>query len=97
MLKIFSVRDVKGEAYGALMCVATVGLAMRAFTDACNAPGSPLADYPADYSLYELGTFDPNSGTVAGHKVPSFIASAVEVRPSVVNPVVTSKPVEVLS
>jgi len=78
MLNLYSVRDVKAEAYGAIICCPSVGLAVRSFSEACLDPKSPMALYPADFSLYELGTFDPNSGTVKGHKVPIYVASAVE-------------------
>lgn len=78
MLKIYAVRDVKADAYGTLICCPTKGLALRAFADACADPRSPMAQYPSDYTLYELGTFDPASGSVTGHKVPEYVASAVE-------------------
>lgn len=78
MLKIFSVRDVKADAYGNLICCPTAGLATRAFADACASPQSPMAQYPSDYSMYELGSFDPSSGVVVGLPVPKFIASATE-------------------
>ncbi|WNK12978.1 MAG: nonstructural protein [Microvirus sp.] len=95
MLKIFAVRDVKAEAYGALICVMTKGLASRAFVDACSDSRSPMAQYPSDYSLYELGEFDPNSGAVSGHKLPVYIMSATEALASVPK-VVTPSP-EVVS
>lgn len=80
MLKVFAVRDVKADAYGALICVPTQGLAMRAFIEAAADPRGPIAQYPTDYSLYELGTFDPNSGTLIGHKTPIFVSSAIEAK-----------------
>lgn len=78
MLKIYAVRDAKAEAYGSLICCATAGLATRAFADACADSRSPMASYPKDYDLYELGTFDPSSGQVVGYALPKFIASASE-------------------
>lgn len=79
MLKVFAVRDVKADAYGNLICVPTVGLATRAFSDACADARSPMAQYPADYSLYELGSFDPASGTIAGLPTPKYVCSAHEI------------------
>lgn len=76
MLKIFSVLDVVSEAYGAPIVCPTRGIALRSFTDACNQEGSPMKQYPTDFKLYELGTFDNTSGTIEGHKVPVFVASA---------------------
>lgn len=78
MLKVFAVRDVKADAFGSLICVSTQGLATRSFLDACLNPQSPMAQYPEDYSLYELGEYDPNSGSVIGHKLPVLICTASE-------------------
>lgn len=92
MLKVFAVRDVKADAYGSLICVQTIGLATRAFRDACQAPQSQLGLYPEDYSLYELGTFDPVAGSLQGHKTPTYICSATEIL--AVRPVTPFAPVE---
>lgn len=78
MLKVFAVRDVKADAFGNLMCVPTVGLATRAFSDACANPQSPMAAYPEDYTMYELGEYDPNTGNVKGHILPKLVMSASE-------------------
>lgn len=78
MMKLFAVRDVKADAFGAPMSIATKGLALRSFGDACCSPSSELARFPADYMLYEIGEYEPNSGKLIGHDVPVFVASAVE-------------------
>lgn len=79
MMKLFAVRDVMADAFGAPMSISTMGLALRSFGDACVAPNSELSRFPADYMLYELGEYDPNSGKIVAHDVPVFIASASEV------------------
>ena len=94
MLKVYAVRDVKADAYGNLICVSTAGLATRAFADACADSRSPMAQYPEDYSLYELGTFDPSSGQILGHRLPSLVVSAVSIIDALK---VKSIPSEVLS
>lgn len=78
MMKLFAVRDVKAEAYGAPMSIATKGLAIRSFGDACLDPKCEFARFPADYMLYEIAEYDPNSGSIVPHKVPLFVASASE-------------------
>lgn len=78
MMKLFAVRDVKSESYGAPLSIVNTAMALRGFTDACCAPGSELAKYPNDYMLYELGTWEPNSGEIVGHKHPIFVKSASE-------------------
>lgn len=61
--KVFGVRDGKAMAFLQPFFSASVGAAVRAFSDAVNEDGkSPLTKHPEDYILYELATFDDNSG-----------------------------------
>jgi hypothetical protein len=79
MLKVFAIRDVKADAYDDLLIVCpTQGIAKRSFVDAVAAPKSRLARYAADFTLYEIGQFDPTSGCLIGHKVPVFVMSAAD-------------------
>lgn len=79
MMKLFAVRDVKADAFGSPMSIATKGLALRSFGDACVAPNSELCRFPDDYMLYELGEYDPNSGQITSHRLPVFIISASDI------------------
>lgn len=77
MLKVYAVRDVKAESYGNLITLPAVGLALRTFEDAVNSPGSVLGQNPDDFSLYEIGTYDPIAGIISGYDVPKYITSAI--------------------
>jgi len=79
MLKLFAVYDDKAAAFGAVMCLPTNGLALRAFADACADARSPMAQYPMDYKLMELGEYDPNSGSIKGLPLPLLVATASQV------------------
>jgi len=79
MKKLFAVRDVKADTFGAPMAIPTEGLAVRSFTEAVLAPNSDLAKYKEDYMLYEIGTYEPNCGLVTALPVPRFIVSASSV------------------
>lgn len=79
MLKVFAVFDVKAAAFGAPQFMATRGLAMRAFAEASADARSPLAQYPADYSLYELGEYDPATGMITSLPQPSMLVSAAAI------------------
>ncbi len=92
MLKVFAVHDVKAASYGNPLFMTTSGLAMRMFMDVCADPKSPMHQHPADYSLHELGTFDPNSGVIEGHEI-MHIASASDMLQQL--PVNTPKEVSV--
>lgn len=64
-LIVCAVFDVAAECYGRPIFTAAVGLAIRSFTDEVNrnAPENALHQHPADFMLFQLGTFDDNSGT----------------------------------
>ena len=78
MQRVFAVRDVKADAFETLIVLPTRGLALRGFVNAAAQPDSPLNKYPADFMLYELGEYDPNTGSINGHSTPIFISSATE-------------------
>jgi len=78
MMKLFAVRDVKADSFGNPFTIATVGLAVRSFTDACK-QDSDLRRYPEDYMLYEIGSYDPFTGMVTALQVPKMVASAAGV------------------
>lgn len=79
MMKLFAVRDVKGDSFSAPLCCPTRGIALRGFSDACATPGSDFNKYPEDYQLYEIGEYEPNSATIKALALPSLVATASDV------------------
>lgn len=76
MTKVFAVYDAKAACYGRMIEQPTEGLAARSFADACKNQEGPLYQHSGDYSLYELGTFDPASGKMESLPEPKHIISA---------------------
>ena len=76
MLLAFAVFDSKASAFNAPMFLATKGLALRAFSDACAAADSPLVKHSEDYSLFEIGSYDPNSGKLKSLAQPKHMVNA---------------------
>lgn len=69
--KVFSVYDLKACAFMQPFFSVNSGSAMRAFGDVLvKEPGSVMAMHPEDYQLFELGTYDDNSGSL-GSIVPA--------------------------
>lgn len=64
MIKLiaFSVFDQKAEAFIAPFFMPTKQMAVRVFADCCNDPNHQFGKHPADYTLFQLGHFDTNSG-----------------------------------
>lgn len=79
MMQVCAVWDVKAAAFSTPMFFATAALAVRAFSSAVEAPRSPLAEHPADFSMLRLGEFDPNSGKFTCLATPEFLCSASSV------------------
>ncbi len=78
ILQVFSVFDVKAEAYLPPFFMKTKGEAIRAFSASCNDPESMFSKYPLDYTLMAIGTFDDSSGVISGLKVPSPLGTAFD-------------------
>lgn len=64
--RIVAVRDIQIEEYLRPFTVPAIGGATRSFTDEVNrtAPDNPMSQHPADYHLFELGTFDTQTGEI---------------------------------
>ena len=60
--KVYSVYDVKAEAYTPFFSERTDGLAIRTIENAMSNPESNLARHCSDFELHCLGTFDVSSG-----------------------------------
>lgn len=78
LLKVFSVRDLKAEAFLQPFFSPTSGAALRAFGDACDKPDSPFHSHPADYILFEIGSYDDFTGYLTSLSPVKLLSSAVD-------------------
>lgn len=64
--KIVAVRDIQIEEFSRPFTVPAVGGAIRSFSDEINRADreNPMHQHPADYHLYELGSFDTETGEI---------------------------------
>ena len=70
IMKVFSVYDSKVEAYLPPLFYKSKGGFLRAFGEACNDSKSSIGKYPADYTAFELGTWDDNTAKFVPHATP---------------------------
>jgi hypothetical protein len=77
-LKVFSVYDSKVEAYLQPFFLRSRGEAVRAFTDACRDPKTQFAQYPADFTLFEIADYDDVDGSLLPHSVKVSLGSSLE-------------------
>ena len=62
MQLMYTVYDSKAETFMPPFFVPAKGLAIRAFEDCINSMEHHFGKHPADYTLFELGSFDTNAG-----------------------------------
>lgn len=56
--------DRATEAHAAVMTVRTRGEAIRSFRAECANKQSPIAQNPTDFELWELGTYNDETGEI---------------------------------
>jgi len=78
MLKIFSIYDGKIRSFMRPFLDAHTGSALRSFEQACKEPTSPFAQFPADFVLYEVGTFNEETGQTNSYSPNIQIAAAID-------------------
>lgn len=76
MTMIFSVFDSKAQAFIQPLFSQTRGTAIRAFTQAANDQAHDFNRFAEDYTLFELGSFDPNTGKFDLHSTPESLCLA---------------------
>ena len=64
MQKLYYVYDVKSETYTAPTVNPARGQAIRSFSDAVNGGQGVISEHPGDFTLFEIGDFDPYTGEV---------------------------------
>lgn len=64
MIKMYAVHDIKAEAYLQPFFMKTRGLAIRAYSNTVNDEKSEFWKHPEDYTLFEIGEYDENTGLI---------------------------------
>ncbi|AXH74677.1 MAG: nonstructural protein [Microviridae sp.] len=62
---IFSVFDSKASVFATPFTSTNTATATRDFSRACNDPQSDLSAFPEDYFLYQIATFDDQTGLIS--------------------------------
>ena len=65
-MKIYTINDSKAAFYGQPFYARSNGEAIRTFEGAVrtDTPDNQLNKYPADFSLFEIGEFDEQTGKI---------------------------------
>lgn len=64
IVKVYAIRDLKGEMFTQPLFQLNAGTALRSFSDMVKGADSKIAAHPEDYALYEIGEYDDISGAL---------------------------------
>lgn len=76
-MKVFTVFDSKAEIFGTPIYSATTASGIRIFEAACNEEGRDFNKWPGDYTLFEIGEWNDNTGHVEMHEVKKELGLAL--------------------
>lgn len=94
MMMLFVVKDSKAGIFTRPFFLPSIGAACRFVSDLVVDRESPLHAHPSDYSLWELGSFEEQTGVLVSHPSPKFILEAQEYVPRSVPAVSVSSEAE---
>ena len=80
MEKVFAVYDSKAEAYLPPFFAQTDGLAIRLFQQAANEENHNFNKWSEDYTLFTIGEWDQDSGTLFAAKANTSLGTALQYR-----------------
>jgi hypothetical protein len=82
--KLYTIFDKKSGTWDRPFTAPTHGAAERMFAQAINEGDSMLKQYPEDFALWNIGTFDPTTGQVAGEK-QQLVAEGLQLKKTQLN------------
>lgn len=89
---IFAVYDSKAQAYSNPHTFTTRGIAARNWEASVVDEKSPYNKYPEDFTFFELGSYDTESGMLLPLKTPVSMGTALEVLSKIDGPVRALEP-----
>ena len=75
-MNIYALNDSKLGEFGQPFFFTANGQAVRFLQDLVRDPKTMVAQHPEDFRLYQIGSYDPVSGSFVGLPTPLFLADA---------------------
>lgn len=75
---IFSVYDSKVDTFQNPFTAQHKGYALRDFERVANDKSTAIGSYPSDYTLFEIGTFNTQTGEIKQHDAKISLGTAIE-------------------
>ncbi len=65
---MLTIRDSAAEVYARPFFARAPGEAIRSFSDLVNEQDHPIGEHPDHYTLFQIGSFDEQTGSVEAHE-----------------------------
>jgi hypothetical protein len=75
---VYSVRDIKADAYLPPMIMRTDGEALRSFESTCKTKDHQFAQFPSDFVMVRIGDWDQYAGRIYPFETPKILGTAAE-------------------
>lgn len=79
-VKIFTILDKKIGTYHQPVFLSHPEIAKRSYQIAANQPDSHLSTYAEDFSLHEIGEYNPENGQIHAYNKPVWICEIASLR-----------------
>lgn len=87
---IFSVYDSAAEMYLDPFVAPTLEVALRGFRQVVNREGHQFNAFPADYTLFQVGEFDPHTGVLRAN-APTNLGNGLTVLQATAQPLAVAQ------
>lgn len=75
-IQLYAIHDAKLKAFSPPFPAQNADFATRAFTQQCQDQNNPMSQYPFDYSLFHIGTYDEDTGITTTVAPPEHLITA---------------------
>ena len=75
---IFATYDDKAGTFSMPLSFNATGLCIRWFQEMCNDDKTMIGKQPGDFKLFQIGSFDADTGELSSLDKPLFIGNAVD-------------------
>jgi hypothetical protein len=79
-MNVYAVRDQKAGSYFQPFFIQNQQLAIRAIQDCMSDPGHQFSKHTEDFSLWCIGVYDDQNGTIKPNEQPELIGRLVDLR-----------------
>jgi activator of HSP90 ATPase len=80
LINVYTIRDEKVSAYLRPFLAPTHELMRRSIASVLMDGEHEMAKFPRDFTIYEVGVFDDQTGLVNSHTVPKLVNSVESIR-----------------